>query len=493
MQPLFEQYFSAISDPGCVRENNEDYTAFYIPSDAKELKTSGSLFIVADGVGGAARGEVASRYASDTVIYDYFNDATLPPAERLVRSIKKANRDIYMHTQENGNFTRMATTMVAALVLNNTLIVAHVGDSRLYLIREGKMKQMTRDHSVVAEMVRNGTMTEAEARTSKAKNRITRSIGGEADVHVDVSEPVPLRLGDRILLCSDGLTRYMEGKELLTSASASDVETAARQMVETANQRGGADNTSVILVEMVEKAPARQAPQAQPQAPPEKLGWDEMETQYPPQPAEDKRSIPLWLKLSAGGLALLAVAGASWLLLNRNQKEPGLVEVTDTPVETPVEAITATIEANGLGLAPLVQGSDLSEEMGPVLPEETVDTPTPEVVQVLAAPGWECLYQIEPKDGIDDIMMKFGSPYRYAPNKILYYKKDNCLVSEAEGKSIQCSAQALSYPSVIIQPGEWLVVFASDGGEENFSQDQCKQRGGFIYLLETTGGSDNGN
>ncbi|HAF62206.1 MAG TPA: Stp1/IreP family PP2C-type Ser/Thr phosphatase [Anaerolineaceae bacterium] len=325
MQTNFEINIGIKSDVGCLRKNNEDYITYYIPNDPKEVEKNGSLFIVADGVGGAAKGEVASRYAADAVLFEYYNNTTLPPAERLAFAMQKANREIFQHSQENGNFMRMATTMVAALILNNMLIIAHVGDSRLYLLREGKIKQVTRDHSVVAEMVRNGAMTEEEARTSKAKNRLTRSIGGDPEVHVEVSQPIPLNLKDRILICSDGLTRYLDGEELLVAAQEGEVASTAQELVKYARQHGGADNVSVILLEVVQKARARKLKVVLPTTP-EKLGWDEAETEYPSQiPVSERRKVPSWGMVVA---VILVLAGI--LLFGGKDKEDQSIDVQAT-------------------------------------------------------------------------------------------------------------------------------------------------------------------
>jgi protein phosphatase len=240
------QSFS-LSDLG-RRKNNEDFAAFFEPSDQAELQKSGCLYIVADGVGGAAKGERASQFAAQKLLYEYYQpeNTDLEPLERLRLIMENANAEIYSHASEN--HTRMATTMVVAVVRDNFLFVANVGDSRAYLIRDGMARQINRDHSIVGEMVEHGEMTEEEAMASKIKNRLTRSLGGDPEVTVDVYPPIPLKVGDKVLLCSDGLTRYATIQDVVRMTAQGKPEEIAKRLVYFANQKGGADNISVITL-----------------------------------------------------------------------------------------------------------------------------------------------------------------------------------------------------------------------------------------------------
>jgi protein phosphatase len=212
------------------------------------LQASGCLYVLADGVGGAARGERASQYAADKVVFEYFEHTEVDPAERLRQAIAGASADIFSYATDSARVTRMATTIVAAVVRENTLLVANVGDSRAYLIRGGQAVQLTRDHSVVGELVMDGEMTEEEAMASKIKNRLTRSVGGEPEVHVQVYDPLPIQQGDRLLLCSDGLTRYANRQKIAELVSQLAPDDIANRCIAFANSRGGADNVSVIAV-----------------------------------------------------------------------------------------------------------------------------------------------------------------------------------------------------------------------------------------------------
>ena len=236
----------SLSDLGRRRHNNEDFAAYFEPTDAVELKESGSLYIVADGVGGAAKGERASQFAAQKVLYEYYQQPELDPGERLRNIIEHVNDDIHTYAEENS--TRMATTIVAAVVRGGLLYLANVGDSRAYLIRAGEVKQLSRDHSLVGEMVAHGEMTEAEAMASKIKNRLTRSLGGDPEVHVEVYNPLPLKAGDKILLCSDGLTRYALREDIYKMTQEGTPEEIAKRLIQFANGRGGVDNISVVVV-----------------------------------------------------------------------------------------------------------------------------------------------------------------------------------------------------------------------------------------------------
>ena len=230
------------------RPNNEDFVTFFEPTDPQERKNSGCIYIVADGVGGASVGERASQYAAEKVLYEYLQHPKIEPGKRLKQIITHVNRDIFDYAENRG--MRMATTMTVAVVLGNSLYAANVGDSRAYLIRGNEVRQITHDHNMVGELVRDGVMTEAEALRSKAKNRLTRSLGGEDEVHVDTFGPIPLQPDDKIMLCSDGLTRYALKEDIANLTASGSPKQITERLVNFAKERGrgGADNISVITV-----------------------------------------------------------------------------------------------------------------------------------------------------------------------------------------------------------------------------------------------------
>lgn len=266
---------------GRKRDHNEDFVAYFDPTEDQDLQRSGKLFIVADGVGGASHGERASKYAAEKVLYDYYNSSDISPGARLQQIIQDAGNQINTFAEEGERFIRMATTIVAAAIIDDNLIIANVGDSRAYLIRDNIANQISKDHSFVGEMVRDGLMTEEEARTSKQKNRITRSLGGERDVRVDVFEGIKLADGDKILLCSDGFSQYAPNEMVAQIAQNGTAEEIAGKMIAHANKQGGSDNISVILIK-VSSSPLEETVTMRPskqdlRVPPD---WDKMDTDH---------------------------------------------------------------------------------------------------------------------------------------------------------------------------------------------------------------------
>ncbi len=230
--------------PGRVREHNEDAIGW-----DEEL----GLAVVADGVGGHQAGEVASRIVVDSLL------SGLPPADEsgddaicaaaLRESVEKANREVWQHAQESG-FSGMSSTVVALRVCGQRVVIAYVGDSRVYRLRNGQMQQLSVDHSVVQEMIDNGSLSREEAATSSRRNLITRALGQAQEVQAEVTL-TSLNPGDCYLLCSDGLSDRLtdEGMGMmLDRAREGSLESLAEELVETANAAGGQDNIAVVLV-----------------------------------------------------------------------------------------------------------------------------------------------------------------------------------------------------------------------------------------------------
>jgi len=243
----------AKTDVGLKRPHNEDYLC---------VDPEVGLFVVCDGLGGRNAGEVASRLAVEVIqkhVREAQRNANLPmvgaydrqfspSTNRLASAIRLANQAICDAATDQPDQEGMGTTVVSAILNGQTLSVAHVGDSRLYLIRGDTIEPLTADHSLVAEQVRSGMLTEEEAERSPQKNIITRALGIDAAVDVELDE-VPLMQGDQLLLCSDGLTRDVKPAEILaTVRQEKDPQAAAERLVELANAAGGLDNTTVILV-----------------------------------------------------------------------------------------------------------------------------------------------------------------------------------------------------------------------------------------------------
>jgi PPM family protein phosphatase len=241
---------AACTDNGRVRDHNEDYISYCIPEPASRAAAYGALFLVCDGVGGGVSGEVASKHAGQRILDEYYQaPVEQAPAARLGDAIRRANELIFQENREQPEGRRMTTTVVAALVVGSQLYLAHTGDSRAYLVSRGQIAQVTRDHSWVAELVRSGDLTPAEAESHPWRNRITRALGmsESADVEQKVLDLVE---GDILLLCSDGLTRHVSEPELLDVVTHSPPPQATRRLADLANERGGLDNISVIIAEL---------------------------------------------------------------------------------------------------------------------------------------------------------------------------------------------------------------------------------------------------
>ena len=245
--PAIDSYFR--SDIGLKRTNNEDAAAAHEPKEPRQLKKSGRLYVVADGLGGHQLGEKASNYAVETLLKVYYEAPDIPPEKRLRDIIQQINQNLISFARKKMSAgEKTATTVVTAVLRNNTLLVANVGDSRAYILRDGKIRQITNDHSLVGEMVRAGTITDAEAQQSNLRNRLSRSVGSDPKLEVELYAPIPLRTGDIILLCTDGLTQYATGQVLLDAASSGTARKIVERLIRFAKERGGSDNITVSVI-----------------------------------------------------------------------------------------------------------------------------------------------------------------------------------------------------------------------------------------------------
>ena len=236
------------TDRGLVRDHNEDYLLRREPSNSEQEKENGWLYIVADGVGGADAGEVASEYASQQTEAHYLADNGEPHlGKRLVSSMQAANTNLRQLVAERNQNQRMATTMVATAISDQIAYIANVGDSRGYHWRSSSLRQVTKDQSLVAKLVEEGAITEAEAAVHPHRNVILYSIGSEKTPKIDLFE-VALDPGDIIFMCSDGLTRHVSDQEISDILGEERLEKATSQLIQLANQRGGQDNISAAII-----------------------------------------------------------------------------------------------------------------------------------------------------------------------------------------------------------------------------------------------------
>ncbi|MDX1415260.1 MAG: Stp1/IreP family PP2C-type Ser/Thr phosphatase [Candidatus Promineifilaceae bacterium] len=232
---------------GLVRDHNEDFILRLEPENLEEENERGWLYIVADGVGGADAGEVASEYASNQTVAHYLESANDNPGHRLVIAMQAANTDLRKLVAERNENKRMATTMVATCIKDQTAYIANVGDSRGYHWRNNTLRQVTQDQSLVAKLVEEGAITEEEAASHPHRNVILYSIGSEKTPKIDLFE-VELEAGDKILLCSDGLTRHVADDEISEKLGQDDLEAANNSLVQLAIERGGQDNISSAII-----------------------------------------------------------------------------------------------------------------------------------------------------------------------------------------------------------------------------------------------------
>lgn len=242
---MLELEFAELTDVGKVREHNEDYLGHAAPGEGT-ARNQGWLFALADGVGGHDRGEVASRFAIET-LQSGFGDFRVneSPSAYLQRLVQTANLKIFEAGHGIGN---MCTTIVASLVRYDRVTVAHVGDSRCYLIRHGQTERLTQDHSLVAEQVRMGLLTEEEAATSERRHVLSRSLGTNMFVNVELNEH-QLLPGDVLLLSSDGLHGSLSSHEMAVLVGQNhDLSQAAQELVALALEKDGGDNTTVQLI-----------------------------------------------------------------------------------------------------------------------------------------------------------------------------------------------------------------------------------------------------
>jgi PPM family protein phosphatase len=230
------------TDTGKKRRRNED-----------EYVVAPPLFAIADGMGGAQAGELASSLAAGAVRDD--ESVSGSGERRVAELIQEANRRVYQRSSQDASASGMGTTMTVALVEDGAVVFGHVGDSRAYLIRDGRLDQVTEDHSLVAELVRSGKLSPEEAETHPQRSVITRALGTDPDVDVDTFS-IPTQAGDLFMLCSDGLTSMVEDEAMLEAAEKhrDDLQAAVKALIRAANKGGGEDNITVVLFEIGDRA-----------------------------------------------------------------------------------------------------------------------------------------------------------------------------------------------------------------------------------------------
>lgn len=267
------------TDVGRVRSENQDFAITTTPEESGY----GFLMVVADGMGGHRGGATASQMAGEIVKSEFLAAAAenASIAQNLRVALETANQRIFAESQANQDLRGMGTTCSALLIRNDEAWIAHVGDSRIYLVRGGQIQVLTEDHSLVASMVREGLITPEEAEVHPRRNVLQRSMGVAELVEVDVYEPLRVLSGDRFILCSDGLHGLVKEAELQQVASENEIEQAADRFIELALERGAHDNVTVIVAEAVGDGSAV-APPAEPAGPVSEAAAAILDASMPP-------------------------------------------------------------------------------------------------------------------------------------------------------------------------------------------------------------------
>ncbi|MBN2256362.1 MAG: protein phosphatase 2C domain-containing protein [Anaerolineaceae bacterium] len=408
MREFLEFNFDAKSHMGRKLDHDEDYVAFHIPAREEERNEQGCLFVVADGVGGAEAGEFASQYAAEKVIYEYYRRSSLPIRERLITSIQQANRDIFTHALDNAPDGGMGTTVVAALLIKNQLYVANVGDSRAYLLTGSAIKQISQDHNLVGEIVAQGVMTEEAARQMHTKNQLTRCIGSELDVTVDLFGPIAINKGERVLLCTDGLTRYTTQGDLVSLAGSGKLADNVIRMVSFAIENGGEDNVSMILIEAVDrstttlKSPIKHVGRRNIYRLPFSTSGPstpgKMPDLQPPAVIRGRRRIAPWLMITGVVAGLLLIAGFVW---NATRAVPAAT------IDLTLPALTAqtTLEPTALPTSTVIEPTPFNQSV--YLPGD--------IRSISISPNGELMAVATIENGINLIRLKNWSVFHNIP------------------------------------------------------------------------------
>ncbi|HXJ70294.1 MAG TPA: Stp1/IreP family PP2C-type Ser/Thr phosphatase [Verrucomicrobiae bacterium] len=248
-RPRIRVITAAATDVGRRRSGNEDSYASWAAENDAAAHAGDHLLVVCDGMGGSNAGEVASRMAADTVVREFTAAPPTDTAQALSHAIQVANQEIWEHSRSQQDLNGMGTTCTAVALKGDQVMVAHVGDSRAYLVRAHRARQITSDHSLVAQLVARNQLSPEEARSDPRRNVVTRSVGVGPEIEVDVvSVGEPLKSGDTLVVCSDGLHGQMSDDEIAGFAMGESLPEACSDLIELANARGGPDNITVAMM-----------------------------------------------------------------------------------------------------------------------------------------------------------------------------------------------------------------------------------------------------
>lgn len=316
---------AAATDVGRRRSGNEDSYDIWVSDGSGAQHAADTLIVVCDGMGGSNAGEVASRMAAETVVRVFAEDTSGDAARALGHAIEVANDEVHEHGRSRIDLNGMGTTCTAIALKGDEVSFGHVGDSRAYLIRNGRIRQITADHSLVAQLVARGQITPAEAKTDPRRNVVTRSVGVGPTVDVDAEKlHEPLEVGDTLLVCSDGLHGQVTDDELAEIASGESLDRACRDLIALANERGGPDNITVALARLESDDPddaprPARTRESEPRASaPRKAAPAAAPT---PRKAGGSRQRMLQLLIVALLVLVLALCGIAWVVFARLRAE----------------------------------------------------------------------------------------------------------------------------------------------------------------------------
>lgn len=247
---------AGLSDVGCLRPNNEDRYSYWEPVRSEQFQHKGRLAIVADGMGGHEGGQEASRIAVETVKKIYADGAGESPRDRLVAAFHTAHQNILLYGDKHPLLQGLGTTCTAVALVGNDLYIAHIGDSRLYLLRDATLQRLTQDHSYVGRLLDHGIIGAAEAAVHPHRNILLKALGVGAEIEPEIPErPVHLQNDDVLLLCTDGLWSMVTEDEMLSAVAKRTLSQACQALVNKAKEHGGPDNITLQLVRIVGNPP----------------------------------------------------------------------------------------------------------------------------------------------------------------------------------------------------------------------------------------------
>ena len=241
---------ASLTDVGCQRENNEDSYGYWEPADDADFAALGRLVIVADGMGGHEGGQIASRLAVETFTKAYAGATDSDPQKRLLTALKDAHRRIQQRAKQDPHLSSMGTTCTACALIDSRLYFVHVGDSRLYLLREGKLRILSHDHTLLSRLLEKGLVRPDQVQDHPQKHVLTSALGIPGDeMEIDAPpEPVLLHPGDILMICTDGLWGQMETGEIENALASQSPSAACRSLVHFAKERGGPDNITLQVL-----------------------------------------------------------------------------------------------------------------------------------------------------------------------------------------------------------------------------------------------------